>query len=338
MMKTNGKKIFNFFLLLIITSIVLYFSLKDDFNTIINEIFNMNPIWLLVSVLLLICYWLFKSIVTHRLIIKFNKEYSLKKAIRLMLITNFFNAITPFASGGQPFEIYSLNKDKVKVTDASNIVIQNFIVYQIALVILGIIAILYNYFFDLFKDNSVLKNLVTLGFIINFLVIVVLFILTFAKKLNKVIINFFIKVLSKLRIIKDKNKVMTKFDNYLFEFHTGAKILLKNKAEFISMILLQFLGLICLYLIPLTLLYATNDYTSFNGIEAIVTSAYVMLIGSFVPIPGGTGGLEYGFIAFYNNFLKGSSLNAIMLVWRFITYYLGIIIGAIILNFRKKEN
>ena len=89
-------------------------------------------------------------------------------------------------------------------------------------------------------------------------------------------------------------------------------------------------------MVPLCLLYGTGNYSAFGPFEAIVTSAYVMLIGSFVPIPGGTGGLEYGFIMFYGNFLTGGSLKAIMLVWRFVTYYFGMIVGAIVLNIRKK--
>ena len=68
---------------------------------------------------------------------------------------------------------------------------------------------------------------------------------------------------------------------------------------------------------------------------AIVTSSYVMLIGSFVPIPGGTGGLEYGFVTFYGNFITGSKLSAALLVWRFITYYFGLILGSIALNIKK---
>ena len=102
------------------------------------------------------------------------------------------------------------------------------------------------------------------------------------------------------------------------------------------MILANFIGLVCLYLVPLAILYATGDYTSFNGLQSVVASAYVMLIGSFVPIPGGTGGLEYGFINFYGNFIKGSVLTAIMITWRFITYYIPMIIGAIAVNAKKR--
>ena len=72
--------------------------------------------------------------------------------------------------------------------------------------------------------------------------------------------------------------------------------------------------------------------------KVIVAIAYVMVIGSFVPIPGGTGGIEYSFIFFFQYLIKGSIVHAAMLVWRLISYYLGMIFGAIALAlYRKRE-
>ena len=104
------------------------------------------------------------------------------------------------------------------------------------------------------------------------------------------------------------------------------------------MILYAFLALVCLYITPVVLLYSTGDYTSFNALLSIVSCSYVMLIGSFVPIPGGTGGLEYGFIQFYGNFVTGSTLNVIMILWRFVTYYFGMIVGAVAVNIKEGEH
>ena len=78
-----------------------------------------------------------------------------------------------------------------------------------------------------------------------------------------------------------------------------------------------------------------GEFKLVNGFIAIIASAYVMLIGSYVPIPGGTGGLEFGFMMFYGNFITGSKLPALMLMWRFITYYFSMILGAIALNVKK---
>lgn len=335
-MNEKLKKVANIIVLALVTCLVLYFSLKDNFNTIINEIINVNIFWLVISFLLAISFWFFKAIATTRIANIFKKDYSIKQGMRLVLETNFFHAITPFAVGGQPYEIYSLKKSKLKITEATNVSIVNFIVYQIALVLLGIIAIVYNHHFVLLKENDLLKNLVVIGFLVNFIVIVALFLLTCTKKINKILMKFIIKVLNKIHLVKNKDEKIKQFNDYLNEFHQGAKILLHDKKLFIKLIFVHFIGLISSYLIPLTLAYAMG-LSSYTGIEAIVLSSYVMLIGAFVPIPGGTGGLEYGFMTFYGSFIKGSKLNAIMLLWRFITYYFAMILGAILLGIRKKE-
>ena len=335
-MNEKLKKVANIIVLALVTCLVLYFSLKDNFNTIINEIINVNIFWLVISFLLALSFWFFKAIATTRIANIFKKDYSIKQGMRLVLETNFFHAITPFAVGGQPYEIYSLKKSKLKITEATNVSIVNFIVYQIALVLLVIIAIVYNHHFVLLKENDLLKNLVVIGFLVNFIVIVALFLLTCTKKINKILMKFIIKVLNKIHLVKNKDEKIKQFNEYLNEFHQGAKILLHDKKLFIKLIFVHFIGLISSYLIPLTLAYAMG-ISSYTGIEAIVLSSYVMLIGAFVPIPGGTGGLEYGFMTFYGSFIKGSKLNAIMLLWRFITYYFAMILGAILLGIRKKE-
>ncbi len=118
-MKNNLKKIFNLLLLLTIAVLVLYFSLKDDYNTIVDLILSMNKIWVIVAILLVFSYYFFRAIVIKKLANKFNEKYSFKSSLRMVLETNFFHAITPFATGGQPYQIYSLTKRNLKI-DRSN--------------------------------------------------------------------------------------------------------------------------------------------------------------------------------------------------------------------------
>ena len=330
------KRLISFLLIAVVTFLVLYFSLKDDYKNILYEINNINKLWLLVAFLLMFLYCILKALVRKQLVSKFNKKYSYFASLKLSLELNFFNGVTPFSTGGQPYEVYSLIKSDIKGTEATNVMIQNFITYQIALVFLGTLAMGTNRLIHIFP-NGFLTSLITIGFSINLFVIVILFVVTFCKRIDKFLMKIIVFILSKFKVVKDTDATIQKFQKYLEEFHEGATMLLKDKKNFICMILLQLVALSILYLIPLILLYGMGDYTSLNWYKTIIISAYVMLIGSFVPIPGGTGGLEYGFIAFYGNFIKGSKLNAIMLLWRFITYYFGIFLGAIVLNFRRKK-
>lgn len=334
-MKTNKvKKKWKIIFFILLTLLLLYFILRKDFFQIVHEILNINLFWLLVSIFLIFAYWFFRAIILHKVVINFKPNYTFKKAFRLQIITQFFNAVTPFASGGQPFQIYSLKKDGISYNDGTNIVVQEFIVYQIALVFLGIFAITYNYFFPLFPEVALLEHLVTLGFIINFMVIVFLFILAFVKKFDTFLLKLAVNLLKKFHLIKNKKEVLERWNTQIDNFNVGAKKLINNKCHFFYLIFLEIVSLLSLYLIPCVLLYGMGNYTSITGFKAIITSAYVMLIGSFVPIPGGTGGLEYGFLAFFGNFIKGPILKALMLLWRFITYYFGMIVGAIAFNWR----
>ena len=250
-----------------------------------------------------------------------------------MITTQFFHAITPFAAGGQPWQIYKLKKDGLSLGQATNIVIQDFIVYQIALILLGSIAIITNSIIHIFPSDSLLKKLVTIGFIINTLVIIILFLVAFSKKWNKKLIDGSINILSKIKIIKDKEKYLQKSEKFIHNFHQSALVLFKDKLNMARIISLNFIALIGQYLIPFTLLMGLGIYV--NPFITIVTSAYVMLIGSMVPIPGGTGGLEFSFLSFFKNFVKEPKLTSVMIAWRIITYYFGILVGAIALN--KKE-
>ena len=78
-----------------------------------------------------------------------------------------------------------------------------------------------------------------------------------------------------------------------------------------------------------------GDKTSLSFKNSIVSSGYTYLIGSFVPIPGAAGGLEYGFNEFFRVFRNGGFLSAVLLMWRFITYYFGMIVGGISLSLNK---
>ena len=330
-MKNNKR---NFIIIIVITAIILYFALKDNFAEKVKYLLSFDPKWLILAFILILSYWFLKGLVLYYCASKVNEDYTEKKGILLMVTTQFFHAITPFAAGGQPWQIYKLKKDGLTLGESTNVVIQDFIAYQIALVFLGGCAIISNYIFHIFPSDSLLKKLVTIGFIINTLVVIVLFIVAFSKKWNKKLIDGSISLLHKIKIVKDKEKQLQKSEKFIHNFHRSALILFKDKFNMFRIIFLNFMALVGQYLIPFTLLMGLGIYV--NPLIVIITSAYVMLIGSMVPIPGGTGGLEFSFMAFFKNFITGPKLSIVMIVWRLVTYYFGIIVGGIMLNFNKE--
>ena len=338
------KKLVSYIIIALVTIIVLYFSLRHHFNEILTTLVNMNKIWIMLAFLIMIICWLLKTIPIHLFCKEYKSDFNYKDSLILVLRTQFANAVTPFATGGQPYQVYFLNKKGIDVGKSTGIILQHFIVYQIALVLLGVLALVSNLIFKFLPNNGLLIKLTALGFIINFLVICFSFLLAFAKRFSRWIIRHIINLLSSLHIIKDKEKQTEKWLNSISNFHNSSIKLMKNWKLFIWTIFINLVYLCLLYSIPVFVLIATGKYNEFSSVNLFTTvmvSAYVMLIGSFVPIPGGTGGLEGAYKEFFGTILdgyNGTITNSTMIIWRTITYFFGLVVGGVAFNISEKRS
>lgn len=331
----NAKR--NTFIVLLITIIILFFVLKDDYDNIVNNLLLANKFYILIGVVLIFIYWLLRSLCLYVIVKEYNPNVKFKKMLHQTVITQFFNGITPFSTGGQPMQVYMLKKSGVRIASATNIIVQDFIMYQLALIIIGIFALFVNWYYHLFAVSAILKSLIILGFIINILVGLGLIFISFSKKFNNFIGNLIIKCCLKLKIIKNKDNVIAKWEDKLSEFHTSARLFKKKKMLFFKSFLYCLLALIIFYTIPFFVFLSFDSSLAISIPKIITASAFVLIIGNFVPIPGGSGGIEYGFLKFFGAFVSNSILLSALIVWRFITYYLGIIIGGISLGFFRGD-
>lgn len=335
----NKKYIINTLIILIITIVVLYFSLKDNFNKTIDIILNANKFLIFLVVIILLLAFLLQSYGLYKISKEYNDNISFKDIFKQIIIVQFFNGITPFSTGGQPMQVYMLNKSGLSIANSTITILQNSILFQVALVLCGIMAVTLNKIYSIFGNDELLAKLTIIGFIFNVIAGIGLLLFTFSTSVAKKITFFLITFLSKIKIIKNKNKHIEKWNKELEEFENSGKKLRKNTKLTITVILVNFLAFIFLSLIPYFIIKATDPYSSITIIHSIVGTMYVYLISAFVPIPGGSGGIEFSFNKFFAPIVISSSvISASLILWRFLTYYLPMIVGAIVLNFfRKKE-
>lgn len=331
----NAKR--NTIIVLLITIVVLFFVLKDDYKNILNTLIIANKWYILIGIILIICYWALRALCLLFIVRKYKKNVGFKKMLHQTVITQFFNGITPFSTGGQPMQIYMLNKLGIRVTHATNIIVQDFIMYQLALIVMGILALFANWYFHFFDVSNILKNLIIIGFLINIIIGLCLILISFSKKFNSFIGKIIIKIAAKTKIVKDGDSLIAKWEDKLSEFHESGKLFKKEKKLFIVCFLCHLVSLLIFYSIPLFIFLSLDSTLSLNLLKTITSSAFVLIIGNFVPIPGGSGGIEYGFISFFGSDVGSTILLSALIVWRFITYYLGIIVGGISLGFFKGE-
>ena len=143
-------------ILLVLTAIVIYILLKDSYHDIINAIIHVNILWIIIATILYLIYLLLQTIPFYDFVKLYSKKVSFSYMFYIIIVTNFFNGITPLATGGQPLQVYELHKKDISIVDSTNAVIQNSIIFQISVVLWSFIAIFINYTFKLFPVTTTL--------------------------------------------------------------------------------------------------------------------------------------------------------------------------------------
>ncbi len=317
-------------ILVLLTAGIIYYLLKDNYLEIIDAIFHVRLRWLFLAMSLYFLYLLFQTIPFQNFVDLYKKGTKFSDMFYIIVVTNFFNGITPLASGGQPMQVYELHRKGLSTVDSTNAVIQNSIIYQLALVLFSLSAMFVNKAFNLFPITNGLRVLAIIGLLLNLFMFLLFVVMSFSKSFNRKLIGFVINLLDRLHLIKDKKNKQKKWDKSCLQFYNNSKIILKNKKTFLTGVLYLYLSFICFYSIPFAITHALGISTNMIFITSVVMCSYVFMSSNYIPIPGATGGMEYSFINYYGFFITGFQLNSLLILWRFLTYYLPTIIGGIL--------
>ncbi len=318
----------NIILLILVTAIVLYITTGGELQDIINILSHVNVFWLGIALSMIVLYWFFSACTLYIMLRAYNDQIKLTEVFKLTLSTQFFNGITPFASGGQPFQIYVLNKhSNMKLSSITSASLHNFIVYQTVLVALGSAAILAKYFFNIFpEDPSGMKFIAVAGFALNLFVIFAIIIIAVSPKLTSMILSLIYKLISISPLKKRLPSIKTKTDHTVKQFHKDILVLMSDREMYFKVLSLNVVKMVCYYAVAYFICLSAG-FNAINIWQAIIASAYIMMVTSVVPLPGASGGAEMGFLIFFGSFVIGAQATAIMLLWRFITYYVGLFVG-----------
>ena len=325
--KTSNKKmpIFNFTLIIVIFIGLFIYMLKvDGINNIINILYQVDYKWVIAGLVCLVFYWLCESIELHIPIKELYPNQTLFNSIGQL-----FNNITPFASGGQPMQAYQLKKTGKRVSDSLSAMAIKFIIAQTALVISTIIVLLFE--FDFFKE--LMQNymwVAILGFLVNIIAILVVIIAGINKRAITIITTPIIKLLGKLKIIKNTEKKIEKLDKSIDNFGAQFKLIKEKKWMVVKMFIISILRSFLYYSITY-MVYRAFGNTGISYLQIIPAQAFLLLIMTFVPTPGSGLGAEGGFYLLFNSIFREGTINMSILFWRMYTFYLPIIVGTLFL-------
>lgn len=328
---TNKKVIvFNFALIVVIfVGLFIYMINVDGIDNIVQILYQVDYKWVVAGLICLAIHWLCEASVLHLPLKKMYPNQTFSNSLKVSMIGQLFNNITPFSSGGQPMQAYELTKTGKRVSDSLSAMAMKFIITQTALVVSTLMVVLFEFqFFAGLMQEYIWLAIV--GFAVNILAIVVVILAGIKKR----VITFFttpvIRFLGKVHIFKNPENTIEKLDKSIDNFREQFLFMKSEKKMVLKMFLTAVVQSFAYYSITY-MVYKAFGNTGITFWQIVPTQAFLLLIMTFIPTPGSGLGAEGGFYLLFKSIFKEGTINMSILFWRMYTFYLPIIIGALFL-------
>lgn len=328
--KINWKKVGLYFFYGVITVFLLGLILSfGDLSEIFTELGKADLKYIFIAIGLLLVYAALYPLTTCILARARGLKIGFGKTYVIGMTEHFFNGITPFSTGGQPFQIYAFNKAGVKPAESTGLLLMNFIIFMI--VTNGYAACSLFYYGRFVNGDLAMSILAIVGFTMNFAVLAFIIALATSKKIRA----FFEKIIFWLA----KRKHIGRFIEprvpslcaYFENMQNAFKALMKKKGAAALCLLLKIVTMGIYYAITFYILRALHVEVSYSEMFFIICgTSFAITMVVFVPTPGSSGGIEFAFKQVFASIAGGAAVAVAysgMLVWRLMSYYLMMILS-----------
>lgn len=321
------------FLLIIFVTFYSIFS-SNSLEEIITNIKLIKYEYSFICLLLIALYFLCQGIYMKYTLKSLNQDITLSKGYFYSVVEFFFSGITPSSTGGQPAQLYYMNKDGIPVEKSLITLILNTIFFKLFLVVFGIIILIFRPEF-VFDTSNVMIIFFFLGFVNDIIVITGCLLLMYNQALIKKILSIIYKIVGFFK--KEKVTSLNKrVEEKLKTYKTQVEYINTHKKEVFLGLIITFIQRTLMFSISFVIYksFGFSEYTYFDLLLIFLT-AQICIEG--LPLPGGTGGSEHFITNLYKTIFGVSLSSASMILTRCFSFYIPLLITMCIIMVVSKK-
>lgn len=278
-------------------------------------------------------------------------------SIKVAMLGKYYDDITPFGSGGQPMQIYYLHKKGYSTGVSTAIIMIKYFTNMVCWLLICFALMLFNRnALNTYVEDQVWQNIFMIagwiGWVFNALMPAsIIFFAIFPKMTNSVLL-FFINIGTKIALsvasrrehktgksqMQRKIKILRRKEKWIKSAHTAVGdfrssfIVMSHKPfQFLLLILTCFCEQFLTWAFPYFILvaFAGKQVAGAETMFAIMTlNVFVAMSVSVVPTPGNSGVMENFILVAFKSLAKSALIGFwVVFTWRFLTYYIYILIG-----------
>lgn len=312
------------------TSLIFYYTNAD-----INQAFSSVNFWYLAAaVVLILLNYALEAEKLCAITDAIGRELSFRRALQIALTGSFFSNITPFETGGEPFQIYLLARYGITAGKSVAVIMVKGIISAITRLALGIIIPVWLILMKkAWSLPPALNTFLSVGILLYLIATFLMILFTLRPQLFSRFVRWLFTrhLLERFWKREKLSLVADRIVHEVQEFRDSIREIARTKRK--NLILVGFYSML-LWIITLTvpalLLWGLGVNSPLSQILAVGIVFY--LAAAYAPTPGSSGVAEVGFAAIFymSNLVPYPLLGVFVILWRFLMYYMSLLIGGVV--------
>ncbi|MEY8302867.1 lysylphosphatidylglycerol synthase transmembrane domain-containing protein [Anaerosalibacter bizertensis] len=324
----ENRKINYAFIAIIIGITLIIILTSEGLKDLPELLINTNTTYLIIALFMMLGDWIFDGIILNIITRRVHGDVKFLKSLKIAIIGQYYSAITPFSTGGQPVQVYLMSKEDISVPKGSLILFNKFIIYQMAVTFYSLTMFMLKLNF-IFNNAKTAVPFVIIGFILNLLVLTGIILLFYKPECIKPIVLYIYKFLNKIGIMKDTQKYIDRLDKSMAEYMQSVEKIKEDKKTTMELLILTFIQLTFYFSITY-FIYLALGLTEADFIDIIAIQSLVYMSASYIPTPGTAGASEGGYYLLFKPLFTSNLIIYALLLWRTISYYFRILVTGIV--------
>lgn len=269
--------------------------------------------------------WLVEAYRLWALLRLLDERIALRPLVRIVLSTAFAAGVTPLASGQGPVQVYLFHREGVSLGKSTAILSIRLLLTTLVYTVTAPLLLLAFRVSVSQQIHLLLNYAVVFSFALSALIL--LFIVRPHVTQTAILRLLRARWLARHFHPEKIEALMARLVREVDDFREAISAVDERKLPYLLVaVFLTFGYWVLYYLVAPALLLAFHIPYDLTRVMVLQTVFFFIL--SSVPIPGGSGVAELGFASIFTHIVPGSLLGVFVSLWRLITYYLTLLLGA----------
>lgn len=311
--------------ILLVLAIVLYIGIRSgDFPASIRAIVNMPPHYALLSVACIFCSILMETLSLRSALRLMGIRLPFRRLYAMCVLGEFYSYITPGASGGQPMQVYQFHKWRVSAGRATAALTIHFHCFQSMLLVFDVVLFAAYREFVLTELGPNLPFLI-IGFVFNLLLVSGSLMIAFYQRPVRWLVRKAAGLMRRFNI-GNPDKLENAAGGMADGFYTGMREMASDRGEVARQLLIGACRVVFLMSVMYFIYRGLGQNSASYG-KILTMGCMQYTSAAYTPLPGASGAQEGVFGLYFAGLLPNELLFSGLLAWRFVTYYLILIVG-----------